>query len=373
MEEKILADLPKKMVILTGPRQVGKTTLGRRMMENYSRGQCLNWDVLADRAVLQRQSWNPRSDILVLDEIHKMRKWKAWLKGVVDGKSLEQSLLVTGSARMETFRQGGDSLAGRYFAFRLHPFSVREWCEQTGVSSQDALEHLLRRGGFPEPCLSEDPVNADRWRMQYFNDLIREDVVEFSRLQEITTMRLFVELLRERVGSPLSLASIGRDLAVAPATVKHYLDILQALFIVFVVRPWHRNIARAILQSPKVYFYDNGLVKGDQGVVLENAVAGMLLKHIHFLQDSQGRSVDLHYIRTKDGLEIDFGVSEAGTLTQMIECKLSDDKPHRGLLRMGKLFPDAEKIQIAQNLRQEEWRSGVGVVDAAQWLRELAA
>ena len=117
------------------------------------------------------------------------------------------------------------------------------------------------RGGFPEPCLAEDPVSADRWRMQYFNDLIREDVLEFSRLHEITTMRLFVELLRERVGSPLSLASIARDLAVAPATLKRYLDILEALFIVFSVRPWHRNIARAILQSPKVYFYDTGLVR----------------------------------------------------------------------------------------------------------------
>ncbi len=103
------------------------------------------------------------------------------------------------------------------------------------------MDHLLERGGFPEPCLAADSVQADRWRAQYFTDLIREDVLEFSRLHEINTMRLFVELLRERVGSPLSLASIARDLAVSPATLKRYLDILQALFIVFTVQPWHQN------------------------------------------------------------------------------------------------------------------------------------
>ena len=141
---------------------------------------------------------------------------------------------------METFRQSGESLAGRYFAYRLHPISVREWCEQQGGTPEDALTHLFARGGFPEVCLADDPVQADRWRAQYITDLVREDVLEFSRVQELGTMKLFVELLRERVGSPLSLASIARDLAVSPATLRRYLDILQA---------------------PKVYFYGIGLVR----------------------------------------------------------------------------------------------------------------
>jgi uncharacterized protein len=373
LDEYILKDLPTKMVVLTGPRQVGKTTLCRQLMEGFSTSQYLNWDVLADRVILQRQSWNPRAHILVMDEIHKMRSWKGWLKGVFDGRTPGQSLMVTGSSRMKTFRQGGDSLAGRYFAFRLHPFSVREWCEQTQATPSDALDHLIVRGGFPEPCLADDPVDADRWRMQYFNDLIREDVLEFSRLHEINTMRLFVELLRERVGSPLSLASMARDLAVAPATLKRYLDILQALYIVFIVRPWHHNIARALLQSPKVYFFDTGLVRGDQGVVLENAVAGMLLKHVHFLQDSSGRTAGLHYIRTKDGTEVDFALSEEGRLIQMIECKLSDNKPHRGLSRFGELFPEAAAIQIVYGLRQEEFRKNIRITDAGTWLLGLSA
>jgi hypothetical protein len=373
LDEWVLKDLTTKMVVLTGPRQVGKTTLARQLMQLFGNAQYLNWDVLPDRMVLQRQSWNPRAKLLVMDEIHKMRDWKGWLKGVVDGRSPGQALLVTGSARMETFRQGGDSLAGRYFAFRLHPFSVREWCEQQPVAPADALDHLLERGCFPEPCLTSDSVQADRWRAQYFNDLIREDVLEFSRLHEINTMRLFVELLRERVGSPLSLASMARDLAVSPATLKRYLDILQALFIVFTVQPWHHNIARAILQSPKVYFFDTGLVRGDQGVRLENAVAGMLLKHVHFLQDSAGRTAGLHYIRTKDGTEVDFALSEEGNLTQMIECKLGDNKPHRGLLRFAEQFPDAQAVQIVYGLRQEEFRNGISITDAANWLMGLSA
>jgi predicted AAA+ superfamily ATPase len=373
LDNLVLNDLATKAVVLTGPRQVGKTTLSRQLMQSFGSAQYLNWDVLTDRMVLQRQSWNPRAGLLVMDEIHKMPNWKGWLKGVADGRTDGQALLVTGSARMETFRQAGDSLAGRYFAFRLHPISVREWCEQQKVDPATALDHLLERGGFPEPCLATDTVQADRWRAQYFTDLIREDVLEFSRLHEINTMRLFVELLRERVGSPLSLASIARDLGVAPATLKRYLDILQALFIIFTVHPWHRNVARAILQSPKVYFFDTGLVRGDQGVRLENAVATMLLKEAHFLQDSAGREVGLHYIRTKDDAEVDFAFSESGELKQLIECKLGDNKPHRALARFAAQFPDAEAVQLVYNLRQEEFRNGITITDAANWLARLAA
>lgn len=373
LDDFVLNDLATKAVVLTGPRQVGKTTLSRQLMQSFPSAQYLNWDVLADRVVLQRQSWNPRAKLLVMDEIHKMPNWKAWLKGVIDGRLAGQSLLVTGSARMETFRQAGDSLAGRYFSFKLHPISVREWCAQQGVDPALALDHLLERGGFPEPCLAADAIQAERWRAQYFTDLIREDVLEFSRLHEITTMRLFVELLRERVGSPLSLASIARDLAVAPATLKRYLDILQALFIVFTVHPWHRNVARAILQAPKVYFFDTGLVRGDQGIRLENAVAGMLLKQADFLRDSAGREVSLHYIRTKDDAEVDFAFSEAGELTQLIECKLSDSKPHRALVRFAAQFPDAQAVQLVYNLRQEEFRNGIMITNAANWLSQLSA
>jgi predicted AAA+ superfamily ATPase len=369
----IQADLPRKLVLLTGPRQVGKTTLARHLEEAAGSATYLNWDVPADRAVLQRQSWPVSSRLLVFDEIHKMAGWKSWLKGVVDGRPAGQQLLVTGSARMETFRQSGDSLAGRYFAYRLHPVSVREWCEASQVTPQQALDHLLQRGGFPEPCLADDAIQAERWRAQYLTDLVREDVLEFSRVQEIGAMRLFVEVLRDRVGSPLSLASIARDLAISPTTLQRYLDILRALFIVFTVRPWHRNIARALLQSPKVYFFDTGLVRGGDGPRLENAVAAMLLKHVHWLCDARGRQTSLHYVRTKDGAEVDFAVAEEGELTQLVECKWADPHPHRALTRFAVDFPQVQAVQIVRELRQEEDLGRVQIRQAAAWLAGLAA
>ncbi len=371
--DQIATDLRRKLVLLTGPRQVGKTTLCRQLMTGFPPAQYLNWDVLGDRNILNRQSWNPNAGLLALDEIHKMPDWKNWLKGVVDGKPGGQALLVTGSARMETWRQSGDSLAGRYLAFRLHPLSVREWRDQQGGAAAAALARILERGGFPEPCLAEKTEDADRWRRQYFTDLIREDVLEFSRLQEINTMRLFVELLRERVGSPLSLASIARDLAVSPTTLKRYLDILQALYIVFAVPPWHRNLARAILQTPKVYFFDTGLVRGDEGIRLENAVATMLLKQVHFLQDVQGRPAGLHYLRTKDGAEVDFALGDDNRLTHLIECKVSDNSPHRALANFASRFPGVEAIQLVRDLRQEEYRSGIRITESAEWLAGLDA
>lgn len=373
LDDIVANDLRRKMVLITGPRQVGKTTLCRHLMERFKPAQYLNWDVASDRSVLLRQSWNPRAALLAMDEIHKMPNWKGWLKGVVDGRLPEQALLVTGSARMETWRQSGDSLAGRYLAFRLHPISVREWCDQQGATPADGLDRLMTRGGFPEPCLAESVEEADRWRRQYFTDLIREDVVEFSRLHEINTMRLFVELLRERVGSQVSLASIARDLAISPTTLKRYLDILQALYIVFTVQPWHQNIARAILQTPKVYFFDTGLVRGDEGVRLENAVAAMLLKHVHYRQDARGKAAGLHYIRTKDGAEVDFALSEDNQLTHLIECKLADNTLHRALTGFASKFPEAEAIQLVRDLRQEEVRSSVSITDAANWLARLDA
>jgi uncharacterized protein len=373
LTSQIAKDLDRKMVLLTGPRQVGKTTLCRQLMEQFQPAQYLNWDVPQDRQVLQNQSWSLRARMLAFDEIHKKPNWKSYLKGVVDAKPAGQALMVTGSARMETWRQTGESLAGRYFAYRLHPISVREWCATRNVTPDQALEHLMIRGGFPEPCLAPTIEDADRWRKQYFTDLIREDIPEFSRLHELQAMRLFLEMLRERVGSPLSLASIARDLGVAPNTLKRYLDVLKALYVVFTVQPWHQNIARSILQTPKVYFFDTGLVRGDLGLKFENAVAAMLLKHVHFMQDAQGKSAELHYLRTRDGAEVDFAISQDNAVTHLIESKLSDAAVSRTLVRFTANFPKAQALQLVRDLRQEEQRSGVGIVRAADWLASLAA
>ena len=194
LDSSIRKDLRKKLVLLTGPRQVGKTTLSQNLQREFPNSLYLNYDIPTDRQTILTQTWPLGAPLLVFDEIHKMPDWKLWLKGVFDGRTqiagIPQQILVTGSARMETFRQAGPSLAGRYFAWRLHPISVREWCEHTQKTPEEALTHLLVRGGFPEPALAQSNEDAQRWRNEYFSDLIREDVLDFSRIQEINAMRV---------------------------------------------------------------------------------------------------------------------------------------------------------------------------------------
>ena len=395
----IAQDLKRKLVFVTGPRQVGKTTLSQELRQTRLPSQYFNYDIAGDRATIHRQSWMPDTKLLVLDELHKMAGWKPWLKGVIDGRPAGQQILVTGSARMDTFRQAGESLAGRYLSWRLHPLSVKELCDAGPIGSikagtikadtikagrnkaaltpDAALAHLLKHGGFPEPCLLLDDMQAGRWRDQYANGLVREDVLEFSRLQEVGAMRLLLDLLRSRVGSPLSLASIGRDIGLSQPTIKRYIDILQALYIVFTVQPWNKNIARSLLQAPKLYFFDIGMVAGDtpeaDGARFENAVAVMLLKHVHFLQDSAAKPVDLHYVRTKEGAEIDFALSNGKGLTHLIECKWAENTPHPAFSKIAPMWPQAQAIQLVRHLRNHEERSGVRIAEAAPWLAGLAA
>ena len=371
--DRLRRDLGRKLVVLTGARQAGKTTWARQLMTEFEQAQYLNWDVPADRELITAHAWSLKARLVVFDEIHKMREWKAFLKGAWDGRSPEQAILVTGSARMDTFRQGGASLAGRYQTWRLHPFSVRELVVTQGVSAGQALARLLERGGFPEPCLTAELTDADRWRAQYATDLIREDVLDFSRVHEVRSLQLFFNLLRERVGSPVTLSSLAQAVQVSPTTAARYLEILEALYIVFRVTPWHRDVARSLLKEPKIYFLDSGLVKGDAGARLENAVAAMLLKHCHHRQDAEGKAIALHTIRDKERHEIDFVLADADRITDLIEVKLGDSAPSAYLHRMAERFAPARAVQIVAELRQPAQHGRVEVTGAAEWLAGLAA
>ncbi|MFH1504869.1 MAG: DUF4143 domain-containing protein [Candidatus Omnitrophota bacterium] len=198
-------------------------------------------------------------------------------------------------------------------------------------------------------------------------------MLDFSRIQEIHAIHLLLELLRKRVSAPISYTSLSRDLQIAPNTVRKYISILESLYIIFLVRPFHKNIARAILKEPKIYFYDSGYVDMDEGARLENTAALCLLKHTQYLQDSKGENIDLHYIRTKEGKEIDFALSQNGILKTLIEVKLSDSNLSPQAKYFKERFSAVNVIQLVHNLRQEKKINDISILSAGKWLAGLTA
>jgi predicted AAA+ superfamily ATPase len=363
----MVKDLDKKLVFIVGPRQVGKTWLARDIASQYSDAVYLNFDRLEDRKIIKREAWLKSTQVLILDELHKMTGWKGFLKGVFDTKLPSLKIIVTGSARLDFVRKAGDSLAGRFFAHRLLPFSPAELSE---TEYADDIDRFCTRGGFPEPFLADAPADADRWRLQYIDGLIREDVLDFEKIQDLRAIQLVLELLRTRVGSPVSYRSIAEDVQVSPNTIKKYLQILEALYIVFRVTPYSKNVARSLLKNSKFYFYDTGMVRGDSGSVYENFAAVCLLKHVLAKTDYQGKEHQLTYLRTKEGHEVDFCIVKEGKAELLVESKFSDADFSKTLImfceRLG-----VPGVQVVKDLKREKRTGHVEMRMAEKYFKTL--
>ena len=366
-KEQILKDLNKKLVFLTGPRQVGKTWLAQDIAKSFSNSLYLNYDNFKDREIINNHSWLDDTNLLILDEIHKMDGWKNFVKGIFDTKPDTMKMIVTGSARLEAFQASGDSLAGRFFRHRLLPFSPAELAL---INEPVDMEKLIRHGGFPEPFLAENSIESDRWRMQYVNGLIRTDVLDFERIHDFRAIELVLELLRSRVGSPVSYKSIAEDVGVSPNTVKKYIQIFESLFIVFRVSPYSKNIARSILKEPKIYFYDTGMVEDNEGLKFENLVAISLLKHVYAVNDYLGKPCTLQYLRTKDKAEVDFCIANKNLPELMIEVKLSDQNIGKSIINFNRRY-NIPGIQLVLNLKRERKEKNIEIRKARNYLKTL--
>jgi uncharacterized protein len=308
-------DLKEKMVFISGPRQVGKTTCARQVLAKLP-GVYYTWDSVDDKKSILAGKW-PEAGLVVLDEIHKYKQWKNFIKGHFDKRRDSLAFLVTGSARLNIYKKGGDSLQGRYHHHRLHPLSVGELeksvrlpvpfrkLELGPAGSAGLIDHLLAFGGFPEPFFAASERTLRRWRKERYEQVIHEDVRDASNIHDLGLIEIFTSMLGPRTGSPLSLNSMREDLNVSHRTVMNWFSVLQHLYICYALPPFHGKMVNALKKEPKVYLWDWSEVR-DPGARLENCVAGHLLKLCHGLCDREGFNARLWYLRDRQKREVDF-------------------------------------------------------------------
>ena len=354
------------MVFLSGPRQAGKTTLAQSLQPKFKRSLYFNYDDDLSKQFLLGRSWSDENELLIFDEIHKFPRWKNWLKGIYDLQKKQHKFLITGSARLDVYKRGGDSLLGRYLSWRLHPFSLSELPK--GISKKEGFRRLMTVGGFPEPFLDANETFARRWRSQRFNRIIKEDIRDLESISKIETLSLFVDILRKRVGTEFVLENIARDLEVAPKTLKQWLAVLERMYLIFIVRPYSKKIPRAIKKAPKVYFYDTGDVIGDEGARYENLVASSLLKNLHFKEDSQGHRMEMFYFRDKEGHEVDFVITKDLSVTHLIEAKLSDTQVSKSLRYLAEKLTPEQALQLVSIPHATETKNKLKLVSALDFL-----
>jgi predicted AAA+ superfamily ATPase len=364
--EHVSRYLDRKIILLSGPRQSGKTTLTKMLR---SRFDYINYDDEGGRQILREKSWDRKKELIIFDEIHKMPKWKQWLKGVYDTEGLQPPLIVTGSARLETYKKVGDSLAGRYFHYRLHPLDVRELVHlKHQLSPNEIIEQLMSIGGFPEPFLEGSKTFYNLWKKTHLDIILRQDLIDLEAIKNIKQIEILIDLLKTKVGSTISYTSLAEDLQVSDKTVKRWLELLENMYVVFKMTPFSKNIARATLKQPKYYFYDIARVP-DEGARFENLVAASLYKEVQFRQDCLGENWDLHFLGKKGSGEIDFLITKDSNPLKMIEAKLSDDVPSKNFNLFSKDLPGIEKIQLVKNLKREKtFPDGPEVRSPGPWL-----
>lgn len=331
----------RQMLFLVGPRQVGKTTTSLEISNQALRHFYFNWDIQKDRAKIIE---GPDSvaeaiglghlskglPIIVFDELHKYGKWKTFLKGFFDRYSKEIQILVTGSARLDVYKAGGDSLMGRYFPYRLHPLSVAEIAscklrepelapKPTKITDNDFLA-LYEFGGFPEPFLRRNRPFYTKWKRLRSQQLFEEDLRDLTRIQELGQIQLLAELIRGQSGQLTSYTELSKKVNVSIDTIRRWMETLKSFFYCFSIQPWTKNITRSLLKEPKIYLWDWSLVD-DAGARFENFIASHLSKAVNFWTDRGLGNYGLYFLRDKEKREVDFIVTKNDQPWFLVEAK----------------------------------------------------
>lgn len=363
----------EKMAFISGPRQSGKTTLAKMLAKRHDVNRYFNWDDIEFRKVwLQSpKSIVPLADtkpLVILDEIHKDRTWKRTLKGVDDTLKFDNKpcdLLVTGSARLNVYHRGSDSLVGRYFHFRLAPFSLRELSQQDSLGPDEMLDALFSRswnvtheqhgnlkalieyGPFPEPLFTQNAEFYKIWRRNHHNLIIREDLRDLSHLNDLAKIEMLAAILPDKVGSPLSVSSLKPDIEKAHDTIKLWLNWLKELYFIFEIKPWSKKIARSLKKEGKIYLWDYSEIE-NPGPRFENLVAVHLLKTCNYWTDTGKGDFRLHYLRNRDKQEIDFLIVRDGVPWLPVEVKSGDDKPSSNWRKFLPMLSCKRALQITE-------------------------
>jgi predicted AAA+ superfamily ATPase len=379
----IREDLAEKMVFVGGPRQVGKTTLATHIVSQYFKNSAyFSWDNKQDRGKIMNSDWPGNADLLILDEIHKYRKWKNLVKGEYDKLKEKYKFLITGSARLDVYRKGGDSLLGRYHYYRMHPFSMAELLNKNNrfdiwneLSLEDEehnkeLETLFQFGGFPEPLIKQNKRFLRRWHNEKVERLFREDIRDMEQIRDLDSMKLLSDMLPEKVGSLLSINAIREDLEVSHRAVSNWLNILEKLYYHFRLYPYTGKLIRSLKKEPKLFLWDWSEVN-DPGARFENMIASHLLKWVHFLYDYEGYRAELHFLRNVDKKEVDFFITVEKKPWLAVEVKLSDTKVSPALYYFKERLNIPYLFQVVKTPGVDRLINGIRVISASRFLHAL--
>lgn len=367
-------------VALLGPRQSGKTTLALEIARQQS-SVYLDLEDENDRAKLTNPSQyleDHESDLVILDEVHRVPEIFQQLRGVIDrgrrrGKA-NGRLLLLGSAAMDLLKQSGESLAGRVSYLELGPFDVLE-------AGAAATNTLWVRGGFPRSFLAESDELSLQWRRDFTRTYLERDIPQFGPRIPAETLRRFWTMLAHNQAQILNAASLARGLAVDGKTVAGYLDLLVDLLVVRRLPAWHRNVGKRLVKSPKVYVRDTGIAHAllgirDKEALLGHPVVGQTWESfiIETLITTAPDGTEAHYYRTSNGTEIDLLLTLPNRELWAIEVKRSsapkiergfhsacaDLKPHKRFF----VYAGIERFPL------DKTTDAIGIVELAEMLQK---